>query len=204
MECGIDGSTKNRRNSVDTLAAGNGAGRPDLLLPHLHEVLIEPILHPLTVVGRVACALCAGMFPCSLFSCSHKLTRVSRSSRSNIFVLISFYFRKLDSYWSPIAHSLIQRRPAQGPETLPALVAPCWFIFAGKCTCTFLFVYGSSYFSITEHSRTSIYFYPSSCVWKKSLALCLLCGFSFSEHSRPIHTTCFLQWRHLQHSLIII
>ncbi len=42
-------------------AAVWGAGRPDLLLPHLHEVLFEPILRPLAVVGRVACALCGGL-----------------------------------------------------------------------------------------------------------------------------------------------
>jgi hypothetical protein len=30
------------------------AGRPDLLLLHLHKVLLEPFLHPLAVVGRDA------------------------------------------------------------------------------------------------------------------------------------------------------
>jgi hypothetical protein len=29
-----------------------GAGRPDLLLTHLCEVLLEPILRPLAVVGK--------------------------------------------------------------------------------------------------------------------------------------------------------
>jgi hypothetical protein len=93
-----DPQYRNATREIVHRAAGNGAGRPDLLLPHLHEVLLEPILRPLAVVGRVACAPCAGMFPCSHFSCSRKLTRISRSSRSNTFVLTSFYFRKLDSY----------------------------------------------------------------------------------------------------------
>jgi hypothetical protein len=39
-------------------AAFSGAGRSDLILPHLREVLLELILHLLAVVGRGACALC--------------------------------------------------------------------------------------------------------------------------------------------------
>ncbi len=38
-------------------AAGRGAGRPDPLLTHLHEVLLEQVLHPLAVVVRGACAV---------------------------------------------------------------------------------------------------------------------------------------------------
>jgi hypothetical protein len=38
-------------------AAFSGAGRPDLLLPYHYEVLLEPILRLLAVVGRVTCAL---------------------------------------------------------------------------------------------------------------------------------------------------
>ncbi len=95
-----DPQFRNAQRKIVHRVAGSGAGRPDLLLPHLHEILLEPILRPLAVVGRVACALCAGLFPCSHLPCSHKLTRISRSSRSNKFVLTSIYHRKLDSYWS--------------------------------------------------------------------------------------------------------
>ncbi len=49
---------RNAPHKIVHRAADRGAGRPDLLLPHLHKVLLEPVLRPLAVVGRVACALC--------------------------------------------------------------------------------------------------------------------------------------------------
>jgi hypothetical protein len=52
-------------------AAFNGAGRSDLLLTHLYEVLLEQILRLLAVVVRGACALCEGLFVLRSLSCSH-------------------------------------------------------------------------------------------------------------------------------------
>ncbi len=60
------------RKIVQT-AAFSGAGRSDLLLPHLYEVLLEPILRLLAVVDRGACALCEGLFVFQSLCCSHKL-----------------------------------------------------------------------------------------------------------------------------------
>ncbi len=48
----------NAPHKIVQRAVVRGAGRPDLLLPDLQEVLLEPILRPLAVVGSVACALC--------------------------------------------------------------------------------------------------------------------------------------------------
>jgi hypothetical protein len=93
-------------------AAGRGAGRPDLLLPHLHEVLLEPILRPLAVVGRDACALCAGLIPCSYLSCSHTFTRIRRSSKINIFFELAFIIVNGVLIEVSIAHSIIHERPA--------------------------------------------------------------------------------------------
>jgi hypothetical protein len=93
-----DPQFRNAPRQIVHRAAGNGAGRPDLLLPHLHEVLIEPILRPLAVVGRVACALCAGMFLAVTFLVLINLPVSADPPEATKFVLTSFYFRKLDSY----------------------------------------------------------------------------------------------------------
>ncbi len=99
-----DSQFRNVPCKIAHMAAIKGAGRPDLLLPHLHKVLLEPVLRPLAVVGRVACAPCAGLFPCSHLSCSHKFTHIIRSSRKKKFRRTSIYHRKQWSYWS--LHSL--------------------------------------------------------------------------------------------------
>jgi hypothetical protein len=102
---------RNAPRKIVHRAAGRGAGRPDLLLPHLHKVLLEPVLRPLAVVGRVACALCAGLFPCSYLS------------------------------YSPLPTVSFMACPAWSPNTIPALVAHWWLIFADMCP--FVLVYGS-------------------------------------------------------------
>ncbi len=100
-------------------AAGRGAGRPDLLIPHLHEVLLEPILRPLAVAGRVACALCAELFPCSYLPCFHKLTRISRSSRCNKFVKGPFIIVNSVLIEVSVAHSFIHGTSGVKSEYYP-------------------------------------------------------------------------------------
>jgi hypothetical protein len=52
-----DPKFRNAQHKIVRRAAGRGAGRPDPLLTHLHEVLLEPVLRPLAVVARGACAV---------------------------------------------------------------------------------------------------------------------------------------------------
>ncbi len=120
--CTLTLNSENAPRKIVDRAAGRGAGRPDLLLPHIHEVLFEPIL---AVAGRVACALCAGLFPCSYLSCSHQLTRISRSSRSNNFFELPFIIVNGVLIEVSIAHSLIHGKSGVKSEYYPALVAPC-------------------------------------------------------------------------------
>ncbi len=83
-------------------AAFSGAWRSDLLLPHLYEVLLGLILRLLAVVGRVACALCEGLFVLQSLSCSHKRPLSADPPEAiNFFKLPC----RLGSYWS--LHSLI-------------------------------------------------------------------------------------------------
>ncbi len=107
-----------------------GAGSPDLLLPHLREVPLEPNLRPLAVVGRVA--VYAGRWiedfqisdPSSTPS-SHSCfgyVQTSLNIAKNVFLLKS-----------PQLITTFTVCLAQSPETIPALMASSWFIFAGMC-----------------------------------------------------------------------
>ena len=110
---------RNAPRKIVHRAAGRGAGRPDLLLPHLHKVLLEPVLRPLAVVGRVACALCAGLFPCSYLSYSHKICRISRSSTSNKFVEPPFIILNSVLIEVSIAHCFIHGMSGVKSEYYP-------------------------------------------------------------------------------------
>jgi hypothetical protein len=132
-----DPQFRNAPRKIFLRASGRGAGRPDLL----HEVLLEPIMRPLAVIGRVACVLCAGLIPCSYLSCSHQFTWISRSSRSNAFVELPFIIVNGVLIETSIAHSLINGTSGVKSEFYPGLEASCWLIFAGMCT--FVFVYCS-------------------------------------------------------------
>ncbi len=110
------------RKIVQT-AAFSGAGRSDILLPHLHEVLLEPTLRLLAVVGRGACALCEGLFVLQSLSCSHKLSLSADPQEAiNLFKLPCIIVN-----WVLIEVSIVSFsvHPSQSPETIPALVAPC-------------------------------------------------------------------------------
>jgi len=52
-----DHKFRNTLHKIVRRAAGRGSGRPDPLLTHLLEVLLEPFLRTLTVVVRDACAV---------------------------------------------------------------------------------------------------------------------------------------------------
>ncbi len=77
------------------------------------------------------CTVCRTVSLKSHLSCSHKLTLISRSSRSNKFIKLPF-----------IIVNSIHIEVSRSPETIQALVAHCRFIFAGMWP--FVFVYGSA------------------------------------------------------------
>jgi hypothetical protein len=52
-----DPKFRNALHKIVRRAAGRGSGRPDPLLTHLLEVLLEPVLRTLAVVVRDACAV---------------------------------------------------------------------------------------------------------------------------------------------------
>ena len=74
---------------------------------------------------------------CSHISCSHKLPLSADPPEAiNLCKLPCITVN-----WVLIEVSIVSFsvHPAQGPETIPALVAPCWFIFA-RSFCFFLFI----------------------------------------------------------------
>ncbi len=122
MKLCSDPQFKDATHKIVQRAAFSGAGRSDLLLPHLYEVLLELILRLLAVVGRGACALCEGLFVLQSLSCSHKLALSADPPEAiNLFKLSCAIVN-----WFLIEVSIVSFsvHPAQSPETIPALVAP--------------------------------------------------------------------------------
>jgi hypothetical protein len=122
-------------------AAFSGAGRSDLLLSHLHEILLEPSLRPLAVVGRVACALCAGLF----FLQSHILLSLLLSAdppEAINFFKLSFIIVNWVLIEVSIAHCLIISTSGAKSRDYPGSCSSLLIHLCRKCL--FLFVYGSA------------------------------------------------------------
>jgi hypothetical protein len=125
MKLCSDPQFRDATRKIVQMAAFSGAGRSDLLLPHLREVLLEPILRLLAVVGRGACALCEEIFVLQSLSCFHKLPLSADPPEAINLCIVQTPCITVN--WVLIEVSVVSFsvHPAQGPETIPALVAPC-------------------------------------------------------------------------------
>jgi hypothetical protein len=123
MKLCSDPQFRNATRKIVQRAAFSGAGRSDLLLPHLREVLLELILRLLAVVGRGACALCVEIFVLQSLSCSHKLPLSADPPEAiNLCKLPCITINWVLIEVSRVSFSV---HSAQVPEIIPALVAPC-------------------------------------------------------------------------------
>ena len=98
------------------------AGKPDLLHPHLHKILFEPVLHPLAVLGRAAVLL--GDFQLSKYHPSIQSSHICPVHLDKFFKL---FFSIVSSalFDVSIAHNLFTVRPARSSQTITAFVASC-------------------------------------------------------------------------------